>query len=86
MLHFTKCRQVREETQRRIEVSENFQKTMDELGTLMTAHSQTNSKLKDENGIMNKQVWLGGSNPAGKTKNESKHIFVNRADSPWLRI
>ena len=44
--------QVWEETQRRIEVSENFQKTMDELGTLMTAHSSTNSKLKDENALV----------------------------------
>ena len=49
-------RQVREETQRRIEVSENFQKTMDELGTLMTSHSHTNAKLKDENSLMSKQV------------------------------
>jgi hypothetical protein len=34
-------------------VSENFQKTMDELGALMTAHSMTNTKLKDENALVN---------------------------------
>jgi hypothetical protein len=37
-------------------VSENFQKTMDELGALMTAHSQTNTKLKEENTLMSNQV------------------------------
>jgi len=29
-------KKVRDETQRRIEVSENFQKTIEELGTLVT--------------------------------------------------
>ena len=37
-------------------MSENFQKTMDELGVLMTAHSKTNSKLKEENTLMSKQM------------------------------
>ena len=29
---------------------------MDELGVLMTAHSKTNSKLKEENTLMSKQM------------------------------
>ncbi len=47
---------LKEETQKRIDSSKNFQETMEELGRLMEVSTGCNAKLKDENVALAKKM------------------------------
>ena len=47
---------LQEETQKRIEIAQNFEATMNELTKLIESHSSHNTSLRSENAEMTKQM------------------------------